>query len=46
MYEVTYTNDGIMKKITINASDAIQAQQIVTNMYGTGRVQIINCRRV
>ena len=46
MYEVTYTNDGIMKKITINASDAIQAQQTVTNMYGTGRVQIINCRRI
>lgn len=46
MYEVTYTNDGIMKKITINANDAIQAQQIVTNMYGQGRVQIINCRRV
>lgn len=37
---------GIMKKITINANDAIQAQQIVTNMYGQGRVQIINCRRI
>ena len=46
MYEVTYTNDGIMKKMTINANDAIQAQEMITNMYGVGRVQIINVRRI
>ena len=46
MYEVTYSIDGIIKKITINANDQIQAQLIFTNMYGTGKVQIINIRRV
>lgn len=46
MYEVTYSIDGILKKISINASDSIQAQIIFTNMYGTGKVQIIDIRRV
>lgn len=46
MYEVTYSIDGILKKISINASDAVQAQNIFTNMYGNGKVQIINIRRV
>lgn len=46
MYEITYTIDGIIKYITINASDSIQAQQIFTNMYSTGNYQIINIRRV
>ena len=46
MYEVTFTNDGILKKITIRASDSVLAQTIVTNMYGAGRVQIINVRRI
>ena len=46
MYEVTYTVDGIQRVLTINANDAIQAQEIVTNMYGKGNVQIINWRRI
>lgn len=46
MYEVTYSIDGIIKKISINASDSIQAQMIFTNMYGSGRTQIINIRRI
>ena len=46
MFEVTYSMDGIIRKIMINASDSIQAQQLFTNMYGTGKVQIINIRRV
>ena len=46
MYEVTYSIDGITKKLNVNASDSIQAQQILTNMYGSGRVQIINVRRL
>lgn len=46
MYEVTYTLDGIMKKIKIEAKDAFQVQNTITNMYGFGRVQIINIRRI
>lgn len=45
MFEVTYSIDGIIKKININASDAVQAQEIFTNMYGSGKVQIINIIR-
>lgn len=45
MFEVTYSIDGIIKKININATDAIQAQEIFTNMYGSGKVQIINIVR-
>lgn len=45
MFEVTYSIDGIIKKININASDAVQAQEIFTNMYGSGKVQIINIVR-
>ena len=46
MFEVTYSMDGLIRKIMINASDAVQAQSIFTNMYGSGKVQIINIRRV
>lgn len=46
MFEVTYSIEGIIHKIMINASDAVQAQNIFTNMYGSGKVQIINIRRV
>lgn len=46
MFEVTYSMEGIIRKIMINASDALQAQNIFTNMYGSGKVQIINVRRV
>ncbi len=46
MFEVTYSMEGIIRKIMINASDAVQAQSIFTNMYGSGKVQIINIRRV
>ena len=46
MYEVTYSVDGVIRKMTINANDGIQAQSIVTNMFGMGKVQIINCRRI
>lgn len=45
MYEITYSIDGLIKKITIGANDGVQAQQIFTNMYGTGKVQIINIVR-
>lgn len=46
MFEVTYSMEGIIRKIMINASDAVQAQSIFTNLYGLGKVQIINIRRV
>lgn len=46
MYKVKYTIDGIIKEMTVNASDAITAQNLITNMYGTGRIQIIDIRRV
>lgn len=46
MYEVTYSIDGILRKININASDSMQVHQIMTNMYGNGKIQIINVRRI
>lgn len=46
MYEVTYSMEGLIRKIMINASDAVQVQSIFTNMYGNAKVQIINVRRV
>lgn len=46
MFEVTYSMEGIIRKIMINASDAVQAQSIFINMYGSGKVQIINIRRI
>lgn len=46
MYEVTYSIDGIIKKLSVNADDAITAQNIITNMFGGGRIEIIEIRRV
>lgn len=46
MYEVTYSMEGIIRKIMINASDAVQVTNIMTNMFGSGKVQIINVRRI
>ena len=46
MFEVTYSMEGIIRKIMIHASHSIQAQNIFTNMYGNAKVQIINIRRV
>lgn len=46
MFEVTYSIEGIIRKITINASDAVQVTNIMTNMFGFGKVQIINIRRI
>lgn len=45
MYEVTYVIDGISRKIMIPANDSLQAQNIFTNMYGGGKVEIINIVR-
>lgn len=46
MYKVKYSINGVLREITINANDAIQAQTMFTNMYGGGNVQIIDIRRI
>ena len=46
MYEVTYSIDGIIKKININADDGLVAQNLFTNMFSGQKVEIINIRRV
>lgn len=46
MYEVTIVNNGIISKIQIQANDSYTVNKIVTNMYGNGKVQIINIRRL
>lgn len=46
MYKVRLSIDGIIKEIEVNATDSYQAQQLITNMYGSGKVQIIDIRRV
>lgn len=46
MYEVTYTQDGIIKKFSIKADDQIQAQSIFTNMFSGQKIEIIDIRRV
>jgi len=45
LFEVTYSIDGIIKKIDISANDALQAQSIFTNMYNGGKIEIINIVR-
>ena len=45
MYEVTYSIDGIIKKITVNANDALTAQSIFSSMFSGGKVEIINIIR-
>nr|DAM57476.1 MAG TPA: hypothetical protein [Caudoviricetes sp.] len=45
MYEVTYSMNGVIKKIDIKADDAVVAQSIFTNMFGGGAVEIINIMR-
>lgn len=46
MFEVTYSIDGLLKKININAEDSILAQNIFTNMFSGQKVEIINVRRI
>lgn len=45
MYEVTYTMNGIIKKISVNASDPLTAIDIFTNMFGGGAIEIIDVVR-
>lgn len=46
MYKVKIVFDGLLKEITVNANSSFEVQNIITNMYGTGKVQIIDIRRV
>lgn len=46
MYKVKISINGIIKEITVNASSSIEVNQIITNMYGSGKYQIIDIRRV
>lgn len=46
MYEVTISVNGLIKKIQIQANDSFSVHNVITNMYGTGNVQIINIRRI
>ena len=45
MYEVTYSMNGIIKKISVNANDPLTAIDIFTNMFGGGAIEIINIVR-
>lgn len=45
MYEITYSMNGIIKKIQIKADDAVVAQSIFTNMFGGGAIEIIDVVR-
>lgn len=47
MYKVKIVINGVLREMTINANNALEVQQIITNMYsGVGGVQIIDIRRV
>lgn len=46
MYKVKIVIDGLVKEITVNANLSFEVQNIITNMYGSGKVQIIDIRRV
>lgn len=45
MFEVTYTMNGIIKKISVSASDLLTAINIFTNMFGGGAIEIIDVVR-
>ena len=46
MYKVKIVIDGLVKEITVNANSSFEVQNIIINMYGSGKVQIIDIRRV
>lgn len=46
MYKVRYVINGVVKEMIINAKNGLEAQQLITNMHGTGAIQIIDIRRI
>ena len=45
MFEVTYSMNGVIKKINVNANDSLTAIDIFTNMFGGGAIEIIDIVR-
>jgi len=45
MYEITYSIDGIIRKIVVQGTSQMDAVNIFTNMYGSEKVQVISCIR-
>ena len=49
MFEITYSIEGIIRKIIVQGTSQMDAvnifTNIFTNMYGSGKVQIISCIR-
>ena len=43
MYEITYSIDGIIRKIKVQGILQMDAVNTFTNMYGSGKVQVISC---
>lgn len=43
MYEITYSIDGIIRKIVVQGISQMDAVNTFTNMYGSGKVQVISC---
>lgn len=41
-YEVTYSIDGVIRKINVPAENQMEVMSIVTNMFLGTRVEIIN----
>lgn len=46
MYKVKIVIDGLLREMTINANSSVEVQNIITNMYGSGIVQIVDIRRI
>ena len=46
MFEVTFSIDGVISKGMIPANDQYEINNIITNMYGKGKVQIISIKKV
>lgn len=46
MWEITYSVDGLIKTINIQAGDYNQAQTYFLNMFQGGRYEIINIKRI
>ena len=45
MYEITYSINGIIRKIIVQGTSQMDVVNTFTNMYGSGKVQVISCIR-
>ena len=46
MFEVVYSIDGVISKGFIPANEQYEINNIITNMYGKSKVQIISIKKV